>query len=150
MKGSYVKTIGGWQPNDRMTEESDKYKIGDVCMHEIRKPRSIKQHNRMMAFLQVVLNNQDRYPSIDALLTELKLKCGHYEQHINWKRNDDGEYIDSVVFIPKSISFGAMEQDAFVAFETKAYDAVTNDIIPGLNREDLEQAVIEFESRGNT
>ena len=150
MKGNYVKTIGGWKPSDRMSQELDtKYKLGTITTHEIRKPRSIKQHNRMMAFIQVVFDNQDRYPTFDALLTDIKLKVGHYEKHINWKLDkSSGEYIDSIVLIPKSISFGAMDGVKFQEFQDRAYDVVLDDIIPGIGREELERAVEDFEARG--
>ena len=150
MIGSYIKTIGGWKPDDRYTQDEDaRYKLGTVAQLEIKQPRSKKQHARMMAFLQVVFDNQDRYPSLDALLTDVKLKVGHYNKHINWKLDkDSGEYVDSVVMIPKSISFGSMDQAAFQQFQDWAYDVVIDDIIPGIGREELERAVEEFDNRG--
>jgi len=149
MKGTMVKAIGGWKAADPQTEEGLRaWKIGDIVNVDMRAPRNAAHHRKAMALLQVVFDNQEIYPTFDALLTDIKLKCGHYEKHINWKFNKaTGEYVDSVMYMPKSISFGSMDQSAFGAFYDKMYDVILNDLLPGINKPELEQAVLDFESR---
>lgn len=149
--GHYEKTKTGWVPHNAITERADEaYKIGDVCRMEIKKPRSIKQHNKFFAFLSVVYNNQELYPSMPALLTDIKLKVGHFDKHVSYKLDKEtGVYVDKIVYIPKSVSFSAMDQVKFMQFMDRAYDVVLDEIIPDMNRPALERAVEDFEARGS-
>lgn len=148
MKGTLTKTINGWKGGDPRTEEALKsFPLGAVVNVTMRQPRNAAHHRKAMALLQLVYDNQETYPSFDALLDDVKLKCGHYKKHVNYKLDKEtGEFVESVMFFPRSISFGSMDQSAFATFYDKMYDVVLNELLPGLNRSELEQAVLDFES----
>jgi hypothetical protein len=147
MKGSFVKTLGGWKPADPETEKANAaFALGEVCPVDIRKTRNPQHHKKAMAMLQLVYDNQERYPSFTAFLDEIKLKCGHYREHVNYKRNTEGEYVSSVVYIPESISFGSMDQAKFSGFYDKMVNVILTDILPGIGKDELETEVLNFES----
>jgi len=91
-----------------------------------------------MALLNLVFNNQDKYSSFDDLLVEIKLQCGHYTEHVT----EGGK----LCYIPKSISFGKMDQVAFDAFYAKMEQVVLRDFFPGMSCAVLRQEVLDFMS----
>jgi hypothetical protein len=112
-----------------------KLKNGALVLIEVKQPRNPQHHRKLFAMLNIVLNNQEYYKSIDTLLSACKLATGHAEI-VRTKRGD--------VAIPKSISFSAMSQGDFNAFYDAAVQWVIDDVIPGLSRADLD-AEIEAE-----
>jgi hypothetical protein len=87
---------------------------GEVLRARIDKPRNLKFHRKFFAMLQLVFENQERYTCVEDLLVEVKLYLGHYREHIR----PNGE----IVYVPKSISFAAMDEVEFAAFYRRAAD----------------------------
>ena len=71
---------------------------------------------------------------MEDLLTEIKLKTGHYTEHITTK--------GIVVYIPKSISFAKMDELQFQMFYSKVIDVVLRDFLP-MDKNDLDSMVNE-------
>jgi hypothetical protein len=108
-----TKTPDGLKPfSDTDYELLKKIKIGSTVKAEITKPRNIQFHKKFMALVRLVFDNQDLYDNIEDLLVEFKLKAGQYQEHITTK--------GKIVYVPKSISFGAMDEYAFGEFYTNA------------------------------
>jgi hypothetical protein len=82
--------------------------------------------------LQIVLENQDFYKSVDDLLDVCKLRVGHCRT-VATKTGD--------LKIPESISFAALDQDGFNAFYDRACAWVVTEVIPGLQRKHLDAEV---------
>ena len=71
--------------------------------------------------LNIVLGNQDKYEHIEDLLTEVKLRTGHYEEHVT----QNGK----LVYLPKSISFARMDDIEFSKFYNRSIDAVLTHVL---------------------
>jgi hypothetical protein len=105
---------------------------GEIVKAEVKRPRNIQHHRKFFAMLQIVLQNQDHYRSIDDLLAVCKLRTGHVDV-IQTKHGEER--------VPKSISFAKMDQTAFDAFYDRAVAWVATEVIPGLQRADLDEEV---------
>lgn len=121
-------------------DEGGKARLDKIANHiviavEIKQPRNIIFHAKFMAMLRIVLDNQDHYKSIDDLLDVCKLRVGHFKT-IRTKIGD--------VQIPKSISFGSMDEAEFGDFYGRAVEWVATEVIPGMKAQDLNA---EVESR---
>ena len=110
-------------------------KIGECVAVDARRPRNLQHHRKFFAMLQLIFNNQQRYATLDHLLTAFKFAISHTEI-IRTKRGD--------IEIPLSISFAAMSQDEFNAFYNRAVDFVLSEVCPGLTKESLERELMEF------
>lgn len=108
---------------------------GEIVRAEIKKPRNIHFHRKFFALLHTVLENQETYHSIDELLIVVKVLTGYYDAF-----TDKG---GEVFRIPRSISFAKMDEYTFSEFYQRALEVIVTDIIPGMDPEDLEDAVEE-------
>ena len=130
-----TKTPDGLKPfSDNDYDLLKKIKIGEVVRAEITKPRNLLFHKKFMALVRLVFDNQDRYDNIEDLLVELKLKAGHYQEHITTK--------GKIVYVPKSISFSAMDEYAFGEFYTNALNILGK--IINVDSEKLREQVENF------
>lgn len=135
------RTLAGLAPaNDRAVETLKRIKVGAVVtIKRPKQPRNVRFHNKLFAMLQIILENQEHYKSIDDLLAVCKLRVGHV--HVI-------QTARGIERLPKSISFAAMDADEFADFYSRAVDWVTSEVIPGLSRADLnaevEGALLEF------
>lgn len=135
MKVQMVKKLNGLQPVDETGEFlMRKIKMGDIVTVDVRRSRNARFHRKLFAMLQIILQNQEHYRSIDELLEVCKLRIGHCKVI----QTRHGE-----VRIPMSISFGAMDNAEFADFYNRACQWVITEVIPGLERHDLDQAVSE-------
>ncbi len=111
-----------------------KIKIGEVVKAEITKPRNVKFHRKFMALMQLVFENQTQYAVFEDLLIEVKLKTGHYTEHITTN--------GVLIYVPKSISFASMDEYEFNDFYTKALNILGKLI--KIETEDLRKQVDQF------
>src|SRR3990167_8862216 len=105
---------------------------GDIVAVEVKRPRNVAFHRKFFAMLQLVLENQSHYKSIDDILDVCKLRIGH----VRTVETKQGQ-----VMIPASISFAAMDDAAFADFYDRACHWVLTEVIPGLKRADLDGEV---------
>jgi len=130
-----VKTLGKLQPVDENGEAVlRRFKPGEIFSVEVTKPRNVQFHRKLMAMLQIILENQTHYTSIDDLLAVLKIRIGHTHK-IQTARG--------IVEVPASISFAAMDDVAFGNFYDRACQWVAAEVVPGLGRQGLDEAVRE-------
>lgn len=111
---------------------------GEIVEVTMRRPRNPKHHRKYFALLGLVWEQLDHseYPTIETLLTELKIRTGHYDRRdllVDGKRYP--------VLTPKSISFANMDQTEFEAFFDRCCDHIAKDVLPGITREDLRREV---------
>ena len=109
-----------------------KFTPGEVVSIDVKRPRNVAFHRKFFAMLNIILQNQDAFKSIDDLLELTKLRTGHCHTVLT----KAGE-----VKITDSISFAAMDQDAFNAFYQRACAWVCSEVIPGLSQQDLDEEV---------
>ncbi len=94
--------------------EFEKLKVGNEYKVDARKARNPDHHRKGFALINLIFDSQEKYTTIEQLLTELKLRVGWYEEHVRMS----GE----LVLIPKSISFADMDQTQFETFYTRVTD----------------------------
>ena len=143
MKFLVVKRLNALCPIDETGEAAvRKFGLGEIVSVEVKRPRNVAFHRKFFAMLQIILQNQDAYKSIDDLLDVCKLRIGHFRT-INTKNGE--------VQIPDSISFAAMDDTAFGDFYDRACNWVVTEVIPGLQRTHLdEQVALELMEFGST
>lgn len=108
---------------------------GKLVTCNIKQPRNPQHHRLFFALMSKVFENQQYFSSVEQLVTALKIAIGHVDM-IKTKRG--------TFQIPKSISFAAMDQDAFSQFYERAVDFVLQEVIPGLGRAELEAEIKEM------
>jgi len=137
MKIHLVKTLdGSLKASDKeATEALKKIKLDTVVSCEIKRKRNYEHHKKFFALLNLVLENTEKYDTIDQLLVEVKLRLGYVSTLIV-----DG----NICYTPKSISFAKMKQDTFNKFYSKTIDIVLKYFLIGANKQELENAVLGY------
>ena len=136
MKALFVKHLGALRPADDDAETLlSKLKDGDLVRAEIKVPRNLAHHRKWWKLMQIVHDNQEFYPSAEAVCTAIKFGIGHTEQ-FQWK--------GGVVKLPKSIAFAKMDQAEFEQFYERGIDYIVRQLVPGLNKTDLKREVEEL------
>jgi hypothetical protein len=133
MKGVFLKEMSSLRPFDQAARDIlAKYKLGDLVAVDVVKPRCIGHHRLYWALCQLVAENMDGDFSAEVVSDVLKIRSGH----VTMVRTRKGG-----VFIPKSISFAAMDQLAFSEFFDRALRVVVSDILPGIDSATLRAEV---------
>ena len=128
-----VKRQGALYPADEDAEAlMRRLKAGEMVSVEIHRPRNVRFQAKFFCMLRIVYQNQDAYPSMDVLLSVCKLETGHFDV----KMVDGKE-----VWTPKSISFASMDDFSFGLFYNAACKWVCEEVIPGLDRGNLDEQV---------
>lgn len=136
MKGVFVKDLRSLRPADPLAEEIMRsLKAGAMVTVEVRKSRNLQHHRLYWSLMQLVADNMDGNYSAEVVSDVVKIRAGH----VIPVRTAKGE-----VFLPKSISFAAMDQQDFREFFDRAIQVVTSDILPGLDSETLRREVYEM------
>lgn len=108
---------------------------------EVKQPRNPDHHRLFFKMLAIVQENlpdylAEVYPTVEALLTAVKIGTGYCDPFIDDRGN--------VVYVPRSISYEAMDQTAFRPFYNAAVDLILRRWLPGLNRRDLDEQVFQL------
>jgi len=132
----FIKRLGSLYPapgdeqSEALMRSIGQGKIVEVT---IKRPRNVQFHRKLFAMLKIIKDNQDYYKTTEEILTIAKLAIGHTYT------------IDSHRFgrvtLPDSISFAAMDEPAFQEFYDRVVAWVASDVVPGLRRKDLDEAV---------
>lgn len=122
------------------TDTSEQYikswKVNDVHRAEVRKPRNYEFHKKFFALVKVVYENQDRYDTMKDVLTEIKLRTGHYHEHVTLN--------GVIIYVPKSIAFANMDEFQFQQFYDKAIGIILKHFFPRVSEADLRGWVDEI------
>jgi len=118
-----------WGPMDAADEKA--LKGCDEIIFELVKKRNPKFHRKAFALFGLVLENQDKYDTIDTLMTEIKLQLGHYEEHVTLG--------GKLIYKPKSIAFDQMDENDFNEFMQNAINVILKFFCIGMDREILER-----------
>ncbi len=144
MKRGFFKVTGGrtklLMPSDDASQAVlDGCKPGDVVRIQVSKPRHPKHHRKYWAMLKIVHEGtavQDLYPTTDKLHQAIKGALGYYSE----VRLPDGKVFQVV----DSIAFESLDQIAFQEFYDKAVNLIVTQVLPNLDRDDLEREVLEM------
>ena len=136
-KIAYVrKVLNALAPADANSESIiSELPAGVVLKVTIVQPRNVKFHRKFFALLKIILDNQSHFKSLDELLYAVKLKLGYA---IPVKiRGMTG-------YMPRSISFTSMDESEFSEFYNRTLDFLVTEVIPGLDKSDLEKELEGF------
>lgn len=129
-----VRTLAGFAAVDDAGKDLlRKIKIGKMVKCDVSQPRNIKHHRKFFALLNTVWSAAGDWPTVDDLLIELKIKLGITREVVI---RESGE----VVKIVGSISFAAMDQEAFDKFYESAMQALcfmVGGMDPGMLRDEV-------------
>ncbi len=128
---------GKWlAPADGVSEQHiAAMKHDEVVTATIRRQRNPRHHRLFFALLNIVFQNQTRYPTLEHLLDAIKLAIGHYDTMTIGNRE---------IVKLRSISFSKMDQATFGQFFDRVVELVITRILPHTTREDLEAQVYEM------
>lgn len=134
-----VKSLGGLKPADGRAEELlGKVKLGGTVEVEWKQPRNLKMLRLYWALCQLVAENTEGY-NPDNVSDLIKLGTGHYTPLR--MPTKDGQSV--IHYMPKSISFAAMDQTQFDKFFDSAINFVIQRLLP-VSKSDLEREVYEL------
>ncbi len=101
-----------------------RYGQGEWVACDIKSDRVLPHHRKWWAIFHDAYNNQEKFLSEKDFEVWLKIKAGHYDEHIT----ADGQ----MVYIAKSIAFENMDQSEFQGFYDKTVDFM-NELVPGVS-----------------
>jgi len=131
------RTLAGLTPLDEDGWEALQcWSINDIVKAKVTKPRNLAHHRKFFGLLGIIVHNQEFYKSTDHLLLWLKHRLGLIDMvptHDGTSRARE-----------QSISFSAMDDTQFCAFYDQAVDVLVTEVIPGLDRQELEEEVREI------
>ena len=134
-----VKHLGALRPIDEAGEAVlQKLGQGEVVEIGLRRPRNIRHFRLFWALMSLVWEQVQgpEYPTVESLVVRLKIATGH---------RDELRFAGGVVaFVPRSISFAAMDQIEFDAFYNRVCDWVAANVLPGVTQEDLKREIEEM------
>jgi hypothetical protein len=132
-----VRRMNGLVPATVQDQELiEKYQQGEGVRVEISGVRNMAHHRKLFALLNIVLQNTDKYSTMDHLLTEVKILAGHYDEHIS----ANGE----LRYIPKSIAVASMAKADFEVFYSRVMDIVLQHFMVGSSEYELENEVRQY------
>jgi len=105
------------------------WRVGEVVKAKMSKPRNGGHHRKAFALINYIFENQDKYKTVEDLLVEIKLKAGWYKEHLTTK--------GQIIYVPKSISFSAMDQAEFNIFYNKIIDIALQHFCEEMTAEQL-------------
>ncbi len=130
----------GFYPSDKHSFEiAERYKHGDIVRAELKRPRHPGHHRKYFAMLGLVheaSNVSDLYPTVQHLHDAIKGALGYWTEI----RLPDGKVFKKV----DSIAFESMAQDDFEQFYNRAVALICEQIVPNMDRADLEREVLEM------
>lgn len=107
----------------------DKWGAGEILRAKVNKPRSGAFHRRFFALVQVIHEGQEKYRNLEDTLTEIKVRTGHYREHIT--------VTGEVVYVPKSISFAKCDELEFRELYSRTLDVALKDFLPNWSETEI-------------
>lgn len=128
-----AKGLRGATPADHEAWEKFRRKLevmkpGAFLRFESATPRNGKHHRLFFALLQLVAENSETYNTPEKALVAVKLAAGYFDPMPDPRTGE-------IVPVLHSISYDAMDQDAFEKFYSAALDGVLQVILPTMPRE---------------
>ena len=114
-------------------ESAKKIKSGETVEATIVRPRNIKFHRKFFALLNMGFSNQEKYACFEDYRAVFIMKTGNYKVI----ETDKG-----VVYLPKSISFAAMDELEFAELYSKLIDVLIKEL--KMDQEAIEKELTSF------
>lgn len=143
-----VRTPDGFRPNSLQDAEIIKrWKLGELAIIDLKKPRNPKFHRKFFALLDIafdqwelpieeykgrpVIKNRERFRK------DLIIKAGFYTLNVN-------AITGELRMDAESISFASMDDTRFEQVYSKVIDVVLQHILTNYDREELDRVVAEI------
>lgn len=110
-----------------------RFKIGEPFRVDAKKPRNGKHHRLGFSMLQWVFDNQDRFDVFEDFLVEMKLRTGHYREHITLR--------GVICYVPMSLAFENMDEVEWGEWRQKAINAILKHFMPNMSAPEFEHAL---------
>ena len=127
-------------------DQEDQVKAHKVSQGEIVEARSVDQrnvqhHRKFFALINIAWDNlpesmDKHFPTPEHLRKELIKRAGFYEEYTDLKGNKQ--------YLPQSIAFNKMSQEEFEELYSRVLDVIIKYIIPGSDRELIENMIANF------
>jgi hypothetical protein len=143
MKLLVVNTPRGLVPlDDDDYEEKKKLKLGQTYSVEVKVARNVDFHRKyfaLVAYAWEFLNEQEeeRFKTKDNFRKYLEMAAGHCDVIFHPR-------LQEFVEIPKSISFGSMDNTAFSGLYERVKDVIFSIIGGRVTREEFERLLVDF------
>ena len=143
MKFLVTNTPRGLVPlDDDDFEEKKKLKLGQTYSVEVKVARNVDFHRKyfaLIAYAWEFLNEQEtaRFKSKDNFRKYLEMAAGHCDVIFHPR-------LQEFVEIPKSISFGSMDNTAFSGLYERVKDVIFSIIGDRVTRDEFERLLIDF------
>lgn len=145
---------GAMHPATAVDEQRcERFHDGHWYKVDAKNARNPDHHRKGFALINLIFENQERFKSVEDLLVELKIRAGWYTEHIRTPPpNNAITYVErvadriggriggklakaarllreqsAIVYVPKSISFEAMDQTEFEVFYERLIDIARDD-----------------------
>jgi hypothetical protein len=102
---------------------------------EVKARRNPKHHRLLFAILKIMVDHSASFDSTEQALVALKIATGEVDVHVNERGR--------AFFVPRSISWGAMDQARFSQFFDRAIYVITRRWMPAGTQEADVRAEIE-------
>ncbi|GAF90795.1 unnamed protein product [marine sediment metagenome] len=131
----YVTRTGGrLVPVSAASEEAIKELVeGEILKVKVSRPRNVGHHQKFFALMKIVFENQSHYTNIEHMRKVLTMRAGYYDAVVTSK---------GTIYLPKSISFAAMDQSEFQDFYERILDVCVIEI--GVDQEQLMKEIESF------
>jgi len=114
-------------------EKAKRFKPGETVLADITKPRNLGFHRKFFALLNMGFENQEKYDNFEDYRAVFIMKAGYYKMI----ETDRG-----VVYLPKSISFGSMDEVEFQELYNRMIDVLIKEL--GLDQVAIEKELSSF------
>ena len=143
MKFLVTNTPRGLVPlDDDDYEEKKKLKLGQTYSVEVKVARNVDFHRKyfaLIAYAWEFMNEQEtaRFKSKDNFRKYLEMAAGHCDVIFHPR-------LQEFVEIPKSISFGSMDNAAFSGLYERVKDVIFSIIGDRVTRDEVERLLVDF------
>lgn len=143
MKMMVVNTLSGLIPlEDDDYEEKKKLKLGQTYSVEIKVARNLDFHRKyfaLVAYAWEFLNEQEtaKFKSKENFRKYLEMAAGHCDIIYHPR-------LQEFVEVPKSISFGSIDNTAFSELYERVKDVIFSIIGDRVSRDEFERLLIDF------
>lgn len=143
MKMLVVNTPSGLVPlGDDDYEQKRMLKVGQTYTVEVRVARNVDFHRKYFALISYAwefLNENETaaFRTKEGFRKSLEITAGHYEPVYDLETQ-------SFIHVPKSISFGSMDNAEFSVLYERVKDVIFSIIGSRVTREEFERILIDF------
>lgn len=143
MKLLVVNTPRGLVPmGDDDYDEKKKLKLGETYSVEVKVVRNLDFHRKYFALISYAwefLNEQETaaFRTKDGFRKSVEIAAGHYEPQYDLTTR-------SYIHVPKSISFGKMDNAAFSDLYRRVKDVIFSIIGDRVNEDEFEHLILDF------